>query len=165
MECDYSHRGQSSNWSKWSQYRVRSGWNGITHVLSIQINGNGFSMEWTAHGMWLLVDGITHPVRDRLDQSEVSIDWAAEKDTTHTLWSPRSCNPVSKESAAHGLSVRTRWKLEEFQTISVLNEKLMEWHYPQTEIPEWSKRGQYCARSWWNVITHVLSVKRGQFRG
>ena len=49
----YCAPAESSNWSKRGQYRISSGWNGITHNLRIQIGQSEVSTALAAHGMAL----------------------------------------------------------------------------------------------------------------
>jgi len=62
-------------------------------------------------------------------------------------------NKVSIEWVAHELALRTTWEFNMAQSRSVLNEKLMECYYAQTESSKWSYKVRI------ELVTHGLVLR------
>ena len=139
--------------SKRGQYKIRSGWNAITHKLRVQIGRNKVSMKSAADGM---------AFRTSWEFKLVEMRWISMSSgwngITHFLRVQIGRNEVSIKSAADGMELCTN---REFQTRSIWNEQRTECDYSHPENSNWLKRSQYQNDSTLNGIKHILRVQIG----
>ena len=180
MEWHYAHP-ESLNWSKRGQYHISSGWDGITHILRVQIGQSEVSITLAADGLALQTCWEFEVVKARSVSNQEQMEWycaPAESSNwskrgqyrissrwnsiTHILRVQIGQSTVSITLAVDEIALRTSWEFKLVKARSVSNQQRMEWHYGPTESSNWSKRGQSQISGGWNGIAHRLRVQIGQ---